>query len=648
MNLSPAIATAEAPASPGLSVAGGSRPVGVGPAMILLLAAWTGLVVGYLDLGLMVVKRRLIDGDFYRLGGDFVWIIPAGVAILVALPAPLLALIARLRRDGVRPGVAVGSLFFVGFVDLCARLPLDLWAAFLLSGGLAIQSARLVGSRSGAFLTMVCRTTPLLIGILLVSALGMIGGRAWSEHRAVASVPPAPPGAKNLLLIVWDTVRAGNLSLYGYERRTTPHLEELARRGTRFDLAFATASWTLPSHASLFTGRWPHELGVDWKTPMGAGAPTLAEYLGAHGYDTAGFVANLDYCSRETGLDRGFAHYEDYPIDVYDVFTRYVALGHRLEVPTWACILEKLLEKLPGHLSLRIPRAKEHAKSAEEVNRTFLDWLSWQQGRSRPFFAFLNYNDAHSPYEVPDPAMPGFGLRPTSCHDRATLLNWSALDKANLVYHDVRMAADLYDDGIAYLDRQLGRVLAELDRRGVLEDTLVIVAADHGEHLGDHILFFHGCSLYRQLVQVPLVIAGQHRVPAGRAVAVPVSLRDIPATVVDLLGLGSDAPFPGRSLARFWGSASDAAAARQLAEPLLMETSTPIVSSNQGREPAAKGPMRSLIFGGMHYIRLGDGSEELYSLSSDPEERFNAAGSPMARAIIEGFREQLSGMFRRR
>jgi arylsulfatase A-like enzyme len=92
-------------------------------------------------------------------------------------------------------------------------------------------------------------------------------------------------------------------------------------------MAFATSSWTLPSHASLFTGRWPHELGVDWTSPLGKGTPTLAEYLAAHGYDTAGFVANLDYCSWETGLTRGFAHYEDYPLGLY------IALGRRLELP---------------------------------------------------------------------------------------------------------------------------------------------------------------------------------------------------------------------------------------------------------------------------------------------------------------------------
>src|SRR5262249_46251028 len=149
----------------------------------------------------------------------------------------------------------------------------------------------------------------------------------------------------------------------------------------------------------------------------------------------------------------------------------------------------------------------------------------------------------------------------------------------------------------------------ELGRRGELDNTLVIVTADHGEHLGDHLLFFHGCSLYRQVVQVPLVILEPKGPPAGRVVADPVSLRDIPATIADMLGLGGNAPSPGRPLARFWSGNPEGT--RPPPEPLLMETDKPLVLMNDGREPAAKGPMKSLVAGGMHYIRSGDGSEEL-------------------------------------
>jgi arylsulfatase A-like enzyme len=640
------IKTAEAPVLKARQAAQESQPVGVGPATVLLLTAWVGLVAGFLDLGIMAANR-LIDGEFYRLSGHFVWIIPAGVTVLLLVPGMVLALIARLRHAGLRISLVIGLLSFVGFLDLSARLPLELWASLLLSGGLAVQWARLAVRRRGGFLRFVRWTTAPLVVTFMAIALVTAGGNLLSERRVIATLPPPPAAAKNLLLIVWDTARAGNLSLHGYKRRTTPNLERLAGRGAKFDLAFATSSWTLPSHASLFTGRWPHELEVDWKSPLGNGPSTLAEYLAARGYDTAGFVANLDYCGREFGLARGFAHYEDYPLDLWDIFTRYVALGRRMELVTWACALNSLVEKTTGRPQNLVPSSREHAKDGLEIDRTFLGWLTWQRPRNRPFFAFLNYNDAHSPYEVPDLSTPGFGLRPTSYRDRLVLQQWLGLDKSRLSYHDVQLANDVYDDSIAYLDRRLGAVLSALERRGVLENTLVIVTSDHGEHLGDHLLFFHGCSLYRQLIQVPLVIVDPARVPQGHVIAEPVSLRDVPATAVDLLGLEQGAPFPGRSLARCWRRQHDPVASTT-DEPLLIETGKPLVMINEGREPVAKGPMKSLVDWGMHYIRAGDGTEELYYLPSDPEERINGAGLPGAQEIIQRFRSRLRSILKER
>jgi arylsulfatase A-like enzyme len=601
-------------------------------------------LAGFIDLGLMVLQKRVVQGDFIRLGEDYVWLIPLGVTILVLVPAIVLVSFAWVRRGRVRFGVAVGILAFVGFLDASARLPLALWGALFLCAGLATQSARLAGRRPAAFLQFVRRTVPLLAVALLALMLVMRGGRAWSEHRAVTDLPPAPSGARNVLLVVWDTVRFGNLSLNGYVRPTTPNLEQLAARGTRFNLAFSSSSWTLPAHASLFTGHWPHEVGVDWQSPLRDDVPTLAVYLTSRGYDTAGFAANFEYCSRETGLARGFAHFEDYPIDLYNTLAQYTALGHRLEVSDWACALGQLLERYTGRTFDVVPRSFPHVKNAAEVGEALLDWLTRRAGRRRPFFAFLNLNDAHSPYEVPDRSIPGFGVRPATTWDRLTLLRWHALEKANLTTHDVQMAADVYDDCILYLDRRLGMLLEELKRRGVLDDTLVIFTSDHGEHLGDHLLFFHGCSLYRQLVQVPLVIVDPKRVPAGHVVAEPVSLRDIPATIVDLLGLGQDAPFPGRSLARCWGRADHAP--RSAGEPLLMETGQPLLLTNQGREPAAGGPMKSLIALGMHYISVADGREELYGLKSDPDERFNVAGTDDAQPALRRFRNALGSLFR--
>src|SRR5262249_30631527 len=146
------ITTEEAPETILHAADGGSPSAGASPVMVLLLATWVGLVAGWLDLGLMVVDRRLIHGDFYRLGGHFGWLIRLGVAVLVLVPGMVIALIAGLRRGGVRPGTAVGLLAFVGFLDVCARLPLALWASLLLCAGLATQSARLAGARRRATL----------------------------------------------------------------------------------------------------------------------------------------------------------------------------------------------------------------------------------------------------------------------------------------------------------------------------------------------------------------------------------------------------------------------------------------------------------------------------------------------------------------
>jgi arylsulfatase A-like enzyme len=615
------------------------------PATILLVALWIGLVAGFLDLGLMVLKNRLTHDAFYRLGEHFAWIIPAAVAVLILLPGAALGVLACLNRGRLSLAKVVGLLSFIGFLDACSRLPLAFWSSLLFSSGLAVQSAWMVASHRAAFLGLARRTSPLLVGVLLAITLFCLGRRFVVEYHALATLPPAPAGARNVLLIVWDTVRTANLSLHGYGRRTSPNLERLAARGVRFQAAFATAPWTLPSHSSLFTGRWPHELTADWQVPLNHSFPTLAEYLALHGYDTAGFVANLDYCSRETGLNRGFVHYEDYSIEVWDVFTRYVGLGSRTEFLTPASVLNRLLKTYWDERSDVIPRSKEHAKNASAIDRSFLAWLSWQRKRDRPFFAFLNYNDAHSPYEVPDPSAPAFGLRPVSYVDRATLKSWDTLDKLKVSIGHVQMAIDVYDDTISYLDRRLGDVLGALDARGVLDDTLVIVTSDHGEHLGDHSLFFHGCSLYRQLVGVPLVMVDPSRVPAGVSVDEPVSLRDIPATVVDVLGPGSGAPFPGRSLARFW--ARDKRANASAPEPLLMETGKPPSLTNQGREPVAKGPMKSVVAEGMHYIRTADGIEELYHLKSDPQENSNLVGYSVASEPLQRFRTRLKAMEKR-
>ena len=391
--------------------------------------------------------------------------------------------------------------------------------------------------------------------VLALAGFVMIGDRLKLARESGRPLPPA--GSPNILLVVLDTVRADRLSLYGYERPTTPNLERLAKRGIRFDLARATAPWTLASHASMFTGHWPHELVREWMTPLQGNQPMLAEYIGAHGYATAGFVANVAYCSQNSGLARGFTYYEDY------VLEKFAPLRTSGLVEQTSTMISEVLDVFDT-VSLQPMRDLlnewfliNRRKDAASINRAFLNWLADRREPHRPFFAFLNLLDAHQPYVLPQGAPHRFVTYPATIAEfRAVYEAWSAIDKAKLPPFCITLARDSYDDCLGYIDGQLGLLVDELERRGVLGQTLIIVTADHGEGLGEHNLFDHGESLYQTEIRVPLVIVPPSGLNPAAVVGETVSLRDLPATIVDLAGQRSASPFPGESLAKFWrGSA---------------------------------------------------------------------------------------------
>ena len=174
----------------------------------------------------------------------------------------------------------------------------------------------------------------------------------------------------------------------------------------------------------------------------------------------------------------------------------------------------------------------------------------------------------------------------------------------------------------------------------MLETTLVVITADHGEELGEHGVYDHGYTLYRPALQVPLIVVAPGRPPEARRVAAPVSLRDIPATIVDAAGVARGAPFQGTSLAFLWNRASETRADA----PLLFEVDR--VSGQPDWFPASKGDMKALLYRGVKYIRNGDGSEELYDGEHDPWERRNLASQSEYRSIVGEYRLRLKGLVR--
>ncbi|HZW33104.1 MAG TPA: sulfatase [Isosphaeraceae bacterium] len=625
----------------------------LGPLDVLVFAAWCGLASGLLEVGTRVLSRSMDPtGRLYTMSRHFVWLGPLVDLLIFSGFGLVLAMVTkRWPRRGGWLGPRLILFWAVLPVLLIAdpRIYLEAWV--LLAWGIAVCWAPALERSATQSRRWMFRSFPGLLGIVLALAGLVFGGDRLKQWRE-ADRPWPPAHSPNVLLIVLDTVRADHLSLYGYPRPTTPALQRLARRGIRFEQARAAAPWTLPSHASLFTGRWPHELAVKWRTPWQGSFPTLAEYLGAHGYATAGFVANTLYCSYDTGLDRGFTHYEDYLLEgLSPVRTAYLgdltlkALAH-------------LVQNVGGSLDPGPARAWQESllrlvltpdlvkREAASINRQFLDWLARRPQPGRPFFVFLNYSDTHSAYLLPPGASYRFGVKPQSPADYQLLEQWPELDKLELPQRDRTLAQDSYDNCLAYLDERLGELLDELQRRGALDQTMVIVTADHGEGLGEHELFDHGESLYRPEIRVPLVMVLPQRDQLGVVVNDPVSLRDLPATIADLAGLGTGAPFPGRSLARLWRDPARSSAAAGAGDAVLSELASPNpINPNRGRSPARRGPLISLAEGDFVYIRnQGDGTEELFDERDDPRELTNRARAAAMQPVLQRFRDRLDQM----
>jgi len=439
----------------------------------------------------------------------------------------------------------------------------------------------------------------------------------WREKSLVEDLPSASAAGPNVILIVLDTLRADHASTYGYARQTTPNIDRLAESGTLFEHAVANSSWTLPSHASLFTGRLPPEHKAGWHAPLDGRFPTLAEAFAAHGYRTAAFAGNTAYVSPEWGLGRGFALFEVYGAHPAS-YLMFTALGPR--------IARVLLPKF-GYFEI-VGR-----KRAADVNREFVDWLS--SVRDRPFFVFLNYFDVHDPYLTVGPYHTQFSKNVT----RGDLIN-SQLQpnrfrrKPTLTHEEIQKEVNGYDGCLAYLDAQLGALVSELAAGGLDENTLIILTSDHGEAFGDHDLFGHGDSLYREALHVPLIFVWPGKIPAGKRIEHLAGLHQIPATIVQLLGWKENL-FPGKSLLESPGEGDGS----PVVDPVLA-----YVSQNEKGlpfYPSAHGDLYSLMTDQWHFILREDGHEELYAWRDDPREINNLAELAENRALVEKLKAQL-------
>ncbi len=558
-----------------------TRPAARAPFTATLLAAvWIALATGTIEV-IVLAFRKVVLGHVLHLSPHFVWMAPLGTVGIVAVPALTIAAAAALWPRLVTWPRATGFFAFLAALGLISLFPrLHRIAMLLLAAGVGVQASRWASARPDRLIAAMRRSLAILAGAITLAGIGVGGASLLRERRALAALPDAQAGAPNILFIILDTVRAASLSLYGYDKPTSPALDAFARRDVVFDRAISPSPWTLPSHGAMFTGHDPHEQSSDWEAPLDDAFPTLAEVLAARGWMTAGFVANVFYGTYEHGLDRGFARYEDFRISPGQVFNS-------------SSLASLVLAGRPGFTVNPLRRLIDNLdylgrKDADRVNADFLRWLD-RRAAERPFFAFLNYIDAHWPYVAPADVRRQFGVT----------ARWGYNVPA-------------YDAAIAGIDRELGRLLDTLDERGVLDNTIVVIASDHGEHLGEHDRTGHGNSLYMENLHVPLVIVFPGSVPAGVRVSDFVTTRSLAATLLDLAGQADASLLPGRSLRHTWAAGSDTSHA---ADPVLSSARQTVRASVD--LPISQGDMAALIDEGHQFIQNGDGSEELYDLRVD-------------------------------
>lgn len=563
----------------------------------VLLGVWFGLLAGLGEGIYVLLKGRVLMepvGGYPEANAAVIWTAPLAAAATFALFGLLLAGIGSVWRRF--PAALVGTALFTGLLALSwLMVPghVPAWVGAVFSLGVAIQVTRMAKPRMAEFAPYVRRSIPrglLLVAGLVVVQLAVPRFEVW-QHARTAPRPTAEP---NVLLIVLDTERADRLSLYGYGLPTTPELSRLARSAITFEQAFSPSGWTFPSHASLFTGRmYPGvRLGARFRNPLQERETTLAEVLRDAGYGTAAFTANMLYVNPQLGLGQGFLEWSG------------------LRVSPRSAWLSSWLNRGLAKSSRRVRGAHQNLflRDADDINGDFLGWLDDRPG-DRPFFAFLNYFDPHSPYGAPAPFAGMFrdDDRPIWLTKGTNARPYTEEERAEL--------GAAYDEEVAYLDSRIGSLFDALADRQLLENTLVIITSDHGEQFGEHGLMDHGQDVYSSLTRVPLLIrlpSGEH---GGLHVREQVGTIDVAATVLDVVGLSARA-VGGRTLAPLWTG---------------VEEARPVYSYHDGYGVG----MRSVHQGGWHFIDNLSKPDELYYLPDDPGEQNNLAATASPSLLAE-------------
>jgi arylsulfatase A-like enzyme len=400
-----------------------------------------------------------------------------------------------------------------------------------------------------------------------------------------------PPAHPNILLISIDSLRSDHLHSYGYPRETSPAIDALAREGVRFATAISSSSWTLPAHITLLTSRPPEAQRGARGSTIPPDIVTLTEVLKSAGYATAGFTSG-PFLSARYGFNQGF--------DVYDESAGKGGHSHRVV-------------------------------TSPELLTLATKWLvGWQQERSgAPFFMFVHMWDPHYDY-VPPP--PYDTLFDPDYKGDVTADNFAASKKIrpDMDPRDLAHVIALYDGEIRFTDEHLGRLIAYLRTLRVLDDTLVVVTADHGDEFFEHGGKGHATTLYDEIVRIPLVMRFPKRIAVGATVAEQVRLMDVAPTILGIAGVATPADYGN--------AVSSPDRERDLSTWLSGRATQPFPDLVAFSEMAIFKPIYATRRAGGKWIVATPTDapvrHELYDLANDPGEKNNLAFSPTRPAIV--------------
>ena len=457
----------------------------------------------------------------------------------------------------------------------------------------------------------------------------------------------------DILFLVLDTQRADRLSCYGYDKPTSPNLDAIAAQSTRFTQAVAAAQWTVPSHASMFTGLYPSEhTMVQSYSVLPPDLPTLAERLEASGYYTAGFCNNPLVGVINNGLRRGFTSFLNYsglltsrPNQAGsrpDLVSRYRQWFKR----QLAGILNRIQDAFArsdallalSFTPLMVPLWQTALSFKGNTQKSLDDTANLLIHRTgtqadQPIFTFVNLMGTHMPYHPPRRYIQPFAPHVLADRQAQSFLQrfngdvygWLAPLTGALDEQQKHTLDGMYDAEVAHQDALLGQFFQRLTESGQIDNTLVIICADHGEHLGEKQYMGHSLSIYNELVRVPLIIRDpDHRMEPGTTVEAVVSTRRLFHTVLAAAGIAND-----RELALdLIHSQAPSQGLPSERDYVFSEAIPPqnVVNLMQKRQPELVKTMgcdriRRAVWMGQHKLIETEGAEaQLYDVLEDPTE----------------------------